>query len=110
MLEREVAPDATVARSYSRGADVEWEITDTGIGIDPKDQERIFEPFRQLEPSMTRKAGGTGLGLAVTRRICEALGGSIDVQSTPGAGATFWFTGLSSATSTDTAPVRRVGD
>ena len=64
-------------------------VTDSGIGIDPANFDRIFEPFRQLEPSMTRKAGGTGLGLAVSRRFAGLLGGTLQVTSEPGAGATF---------------------
>ena len=67
-------------------------IADTGIGIDPADFDRIFEPFRQLEPSMTRKAGGTGLGLAVTRRFASLLGGSVAVASEAGRGARFTVT------------------
>jgi protein-histidine pros-kinase len=67
-------------------------VADTGPGIDPADFDRIFEPFRQLEPSMTRKVGGTGLGLAVTRRFATLLGGRVQVDSVPGAGARFTVT------------------
>lgn len=68
------------------------EVEDTGIGIDPADFERIFEPFRQLEPSMTRTSGGTGLGLAVSRRFADLLGGRIEVRSNRGAGTRFTVT------------------
>jgi signal transduction histidine kinase len=67
-------------------------VEDTGVGIDPADFDRIFEPFRQLEPSMTRRSGGTGLGLAVSWRFAQLLGGSIKVESTPGAGSRFTVT------------------
>jgi PAS domain S-box-containing protein len=65
------------------------EVTDTGPGIAEGDLKRVFEPFRQLEGATTRTAGGTGLGLAVTRRFAELLGGTIDVRSRPGEGTTF---------------------
>jgi PAS domain S-box-containing protein len=78
-------------RVRATAADGECRITveDTGVGIDPAYLDRIFEPFRQLEPSMTRRAGGTGLGLAVSRRFAALLGGTITVDSTPGQGSRF---------------------
>jgi signal transduction histidine kinase len=71
---------------------VEIAVSDTGIGIAPEDQERIFEEFRQVGSDYVRKREGTGLGLALTRRFVELHGGRIWVKSTPGQGSTFTFT------------------
>ena len=68
------------------------EVADTGPGIAPDDQARIFEEFQQIDDASTREKGGTGLGLAISRRIVELHGGRLWVQSTPGEGATFLFT------------------
>jgi signal transduction histidine kinase len=64
-------------------------VEDTGIGISPEHFERIFEPFWQVEQKATRRAGGTGLGLTVTRRLALLLGGDVTVKSEPGVGTTF---------------------
>lgn len=64
-------------------------VRDTGPGIAPADQARLFSPFTQLNSSATRAAGGTGLGLAITRQLASALGGTVSLDSTPGNGSTF---------------------
>jgi signal transduction histidine kinase/CheY-like chemotaxis protein len=66
------------------------EVQDTGPGIRPEDLRRLFVEFQQLEAGATKKHAGTGLGLALTKRIVEAQGGSVGVRSTPGAGSVFY--------------------
>jgi signal transduction histidine kinase len=76
----------------AQGGAVEVAVSDTGVGIAPADQELVFEEFRQVGRDYTRKAEGTGLGLALTRRFVELHGGTIRLQSAPGQGSTFTFT------------------
>ena len=69
---------------------VEFRVTDTGIGISAGDRERIFEDFVTLDPTFTRAVGGTGLGLAIVRRLVNAMGGTIGLESSSGYGSSFW--------------------
>jgi sensor domain CHASE-containing protein len=68
-----------------------FEVMDTGIGIAPEVQAELFAPFTQAADTMTRRHGGTGLGLAKAKLLVEAMGGAIGVRSMPGQGACFWF-------------------
>ncbi|MCP4679398.1 MAG: response regulator, partial [Deltaproteobacteria bacterium] len=82
ILESETAEDAVMRFS----------VYDTGIGIPADRQEALFQQFTQVDASTTREYGGTGLGLAISKRLAEALGGEIGVESEEGKGAEFWFT------------------
>jgi two-component system phosphate regulon sensor histidine kinase PhoR len=68
------------------------EITDTGPGIEPRHQPRLFERFYRVDSGRSRDMGGTGLGLSIVKHLVETMGGTIGVESTPGRGSTFWFT------------------
>jgi signal transduction histidine kinase/CheY-like chemotaxis protein len=77
------------ADSDETGAAVRFSVADTGIGIAPEDQERIFQQFAQVDNTRQRNVKGTGLGLPLSKKLAELLGGHIELVSTPGAGSTF---------------------
>ncbi|NES04097.1 MAG: PAS domain S-box protein [Okeania sp. SIO2F4] len=82
--------------------EIEFAVKDTGIGIPEKRLERLFKPFSQIDASMTRQYGGTGLGLAISKRLSEAMGGNMWVETEVGKGSTFHFTMTAMATETTT--------
>jgi len=84
-----------------------FEVEDTGIGIDPAAQARLFSAFEQADNTITRRFGGTGLGLVVTRKLALAMGGDTGVSSEPGRGSTFWFTARLKHAQPSTAPAHR---
>lgn len=87
-----VAIHVRMAQQDSDGVLLHCAVHDTGIGLTRAQQAGLFQAFHQADASITRRFGGTGLGLAISRELAELMGGEVGVDSTPGAGSTFWFT------------------
>ena len=87
-LRRLVLPLAPASRKAQKD-EVVVLVTDTGIGMTPEQQSRLFRPFEQIDGSRSRKYGGTGLGLAIVKRLSELHGGRVTVESAPGQGSRF---------------------
>ncbi|MBI5900664.1 MAG: response regulator [Rhodocyclales bacterium] len=88
----EIAVHAMLAGQDGASVLLRIEVSDQGIGISPEQQERLFRPFSQADDSPTRRHGGTGLGLIISRRIARLMGGDAGVDSEPGVGSRFWAT------------------
>ena len=78
--------------SSARAGTIRFEVIDTGPGLSPDVIDRLFKPFEQADNSVTRSHGGTGLGLVISKRLAQLMGGDAGCTSTPGRGSTFWFT------------------
>ncbi|GAB4500940.1 MAG: hypothetical protein Fur0035_04800 [Anaerolineales bacterium] len=87
----EIIVRVSALRSSSQQAILQFSVSDTGIGLSPEQMEKIFQPFTQADSSTTRKFGGTGLGLTISQRLVQMMGGSLRVESTLGQGARFSF-------------------
>jgi signal transduction histidine kinase/DNA-binding response OmpR family regulator len=100
----EVVVSVTLVEQRDDDVRLRFEVRDTGIGLEPSAQARIFDAFTQADNSTTRKFGGSGLGLAIAKQLVTLMGGEIGVTSQPGQGATFWFTASLSAVPPATRP------
>jgi PAS domain S-box-containing protein len=83
---------ASAVRTLGADTLVRFEVRDRGIGMAAEELPHLFAPFHQADPSTTRRYGGTGLGLVISKQLAELMGGEVGVESAPGQGSSFWFT------------------
>ena len=88
----QITVSMTVVKESVERAGLCLKVQDTGVGVDPSVQVRLFTPFTQADGSTTRRYGGTGLGLAIVKQLAEMMGGTVGVESVLGKGSTFWCT------------------
>ena len=88
----EVMISIKLLSTAANSAHIRFEVRDTGVGLTPEQQQRLFQSFQQAHTSTSRKYGGTGLGLAISKKLAELMGGEVGVSSQVNVGSTFWFT------------------
>jgi signal transduction histidine kinase/CheY-like chemotaxis protein len=96
----EIAINVESKGQEEKGYNLLFSVTDTGIGISKEGLEKLFKSFQQVDTSTTRRYGGTGLGLVISKRLAEFMGGTIWVESVPGSGSTFFFSVILKASET----------
>lgn len=101
----EVVLDVSIEKEFPEGLILHFKVSDTGVGMSKETQSRVFNAFEQADMSTTRNFGGTGLGLTISSRLVELMGGKIWVESEEGRGSTFHFTSRFDFSSSDEVPV-----